>query len=67
MKGKNIIKQNKMLHYDNVTKVNINKDNRSWPQIPDHPYKIIITGGLGSGKKQDDDDYSIIDKIYFKC
>ena len=21
-----------------------------WPYIPDHPYKILITGGSGSGK-----------------
>ena len=42
--------------------------NEIWPYIPDHPYRILITGGFGSGKtnallnliKQQDD----IDKIY---
>ena len=24
--------------------------NPNWPQISDHPYKILITGGSGSGK-----------------
>ena len=26
------------------------KHNSNWPQIPDQPYKIWITGGSGSGK-----------------
>ena len=30
---------------------NIKKHNQNWPQIPDHPYRIIIIiGGSGSGK-----------------
>ena len=24
--------------------------NPNWPQIPDHPYRILLTGGSGSGK-----------------
>ena len=24
--------------------------NQNWPEIPDHPYWILITGGSGSGK-----------------
>ena len=24
--------------------------NPNWPYIPDHPYRILITGGSGSGK-----------------
>ena len=24
--------------------------NSNWPQIPDHPYRILIIGGSGSGK-----------------
>ena len=27
-----------------------NKNNPNWPQIPDHPCKILILGGPGSGK-----------------
>ena len=26
------------------------KKNQNWPQISDHPYRILITGGSGSGK-----------------
>ena len=26
------------------------KYNRNWLQIPNHPYKILIIGGSGSGK-----------------
>ena len=26
------------------------KDNEKWPYIPDHSYRIIISGGSGSGK-----------------
>ena len=37
--------------YD-VTKDNIKEHNPNWPQIPDHPYGISITGGSRSEKKQ---------------
>ena len=37
----------KMIHFDNVTK----ESDQNWPQIPDHPYRIIIIVGSGSGKK----------------
>ena len=26
------------------------KHNPNWPYIPDHPYRILIIGGSGSGK-----------------
>ena len=26
------------------------KQNEKWPYIPDHPYRILIIGGSGSGK-----------------
>ena len=26
------------------------KHNSKWPNIPDHPYRILITGGSRSGK-----------------
>ena len=25
-------------------------ENKNWPHIPDHPYRILIIGGSGSGK-----------------
>ena len=39
-----------MINFDDVTKENIKEDNPNWPQIPDHPYRIFIIGGSGSGK-----------------
>ena len=32
---------------DQSVKINYNPN---WSYIPDHPYRILITGGLGSGK-----------------
>ena len=29
---------------------NKSKHNKNWPNIPDHPYRILIIGGSGSGK-----------------
>ena len=37
-----------MINFDDVTKENIKEHNRNWPQIADHPYKILIFGGPGS-------------------
>ena len=28
----------------------IKEHNPNWPQIPEHPYRILIIGGSGSGK-----------------
>ena len=39
-----------MINFDDVTKENIKEHNPNWPQIPDHPYRILITQGAGSGK-----------------
>ena len=57
----------KMINFDNYVNENKTKHNKNWPYIPDHPYRILIIGGSGSGKtnllnlieKQPD-----IDKIY---
>ena len=38
-----------MIKLDDVTKENIKETNQNWPQIPDHPYRILTTGGAGSG------------------
>ena len=57
-----------MINFDEYTNENKRKHNPNWPYIPDHPYRILIIGGSGSGKtnlllnlieKQPD-----IDKIY---
>ena len=39
-----------MINFDNVTKENIKEHNPNWPQIPDHPCRILIVGGSRSGK-----------------
>ena len=57
-----------MFNLDNITNENNKEHNEKWPYIPDHPYRILIIGGSGSGKtnallnliKEQDD----IDKIY---
>ena len=39
-----------MINFDDVTNENKTQHNPKWPSIPDHPYKILITGGSRSGK-----------------
>ena len=39
-----------MFNFDYITKKNIKEHNPNWPEIPDHPYKILIASGSGSGK-----------------
>ena len=39
-----------MINFDNVTKKTIKDHDPSWPQIPHHPYTILLIGGSGSGK-----------------
>ena len=57
-----------MINLDSITNENNKEHNEKWPYIPDHPYRILIIGGSGSGKtnallnliKEQDD----IDKIF---
>ena len=39
-----------MINLDSITNKNNKKHNEKWPYIPDHPYRILIIGGSGSGK-----------------
>ena len=39
-----------MINFDNYANENKTKHNLKWPYIPDHPYRILIMGGSGSGK-----------------
>ena len=57
-----------MINFDDYVNENKTEDNKNWPYIPDHPYRMLIIGVSGSGKtnvllnlikKQPD-----IDKIY---
>ena len=40
----------KMISFDEYTNENKIEHNSKWPYIPDHPYRILIVGGSGSGK-----------------
>ena len=39
-----------MINFDNYVSENRTENNRNWPYTPDHPYRILIIGGPGSGK-----------------
>ena len=57
-----------MINLDSITNENNKKHNEKWPYIPDHPYRIIIIGGSGSGKTNTllslINEHYDIDKIY---
>ena len=60
-----------MFYLDDIKNENNKSHNKEWPYIPDHPYRMLIIGGSGSGKtsallnliKEQDSD-NLIDKIY---
>ena len=39
-----------MINFDDYTNENIIEHNSKWSYIPDHPYRILVIGGSGSGK-----------------
>ena len=39
-----------MIKLDHITEKDIKEYNPSWPEIPDHSYRILIVRGSGSGK-----------------
>ena len=39
-----------MINLDDYVNENKTKHNKNWSFIPDHPYRILIVGGSGSGK-----------------
>ena len=57
-----------MINLDSVTNENNKEHNEKWSYIPDHPYRIMIIGGSGSGKANIllnlINEQSDIDKIY---
>ena len=59
-----------MINLDSITNENNNKKhNEKWSYIPDLPYKMLIIGGSGSGKRNAlinlINEQKDIDKIYF--
>ena len=60
-----------MINSDSIRHENNKKHNEKWSYIPDHPYRILIIGGSGSGKTNElpnlineQDNRDVIDKIY---
>ena len=39
-----------MINFDDYANEKKTEHNKNWPYIPDHPYRILIIGGSGSGK-----------------
>ena len=39
-----------MINFDDYVNENKPEHNPEWPFTPDHPYRILIIGGSGSGK-----------------
>ena len=57
-----------MINFDDYVKENKTEHNKNWPYIPDHPSRILIIGGSGSGKTNSIlnliENQPDIDKIY---
>ena len=57
-----------MINFDDYTNENKTEHNLKWRYIPDHPYRVLIIGGSGSGKTNAllnvTNNQPDIDKIY---
>ena len=57
-----------MINFDDIVDENKTKHHKNWPHIPDHPYRISIIRGSGSGKTNAlinlTNKQNNIDKIY---
>ena len=63
-----------MINFDDVIKEETKQHNSNCPESPNHPYRILIIGGTGSGKTnslfnlidQQTDTDKIFTKVYMK-
>ena len=57
-----------MIGFDDYVNENKIKHNKNWPNIPDHPYRILIIADSWSGKTNSllnlIENQSYMDKIY---
>ena len=57
-----------MINFDDYINENKTEHNKNWPYTPDHPYRILMIGGSGSGKTNVllnlIENQTDIDKIY---
>ena len=57
-----------MINLYNIVNNNNEKHNEQWPYIPDHPYRILIIRGSGSGRTNTllhlINEQKDIDKVY---
>ena len=57
-----------MIHFDNIINENNEEHNKKWPYILDHPYRVLIMCGSGSGKANTllnlINEHKDVDKIY---
>ena len=57
-----------MINFDDYVNENEIEHNKNWPYIPDHPCRILIIGGSGSGKTNAMinliNEQNDIDKVY---
>ena len=60
-----------MFNLDDIINQNNKEHDEKWPLIPDHPYRILIIGGYGSGKTNVllnlIKEQNAIDKVFFVC
>ena len=40
-----------MINLDNIVNNKNEEHNEKWPYIPDHPYRMLISGGSGQEKQ----------------
>ena len=52
-----------MFNLDSITNKNNKEHNKKCPFIPDHPYRILIIGGSGSGKKNALLNFAVLDSL----